>query len=473
MDEQPSIAYSANGKMIGVRCRGDKVILIFDIASGVHIHSHSTASSLSVKNNIWTHGESFRFMTIHMETITIWEVGSTSDAGPTKVETITLDVVPTKSYGGVTFLLTPSRIAVNLQGEVLVWDAQNYKLLLCPLSGHLFYDSMSFSSDGRSFACSTVRDFFLWKESPTGYTLRGILAHESGSEKILLSPNGEWIVTFGRSSMRLWHPKDFTPLPPNYLVREPQTNSRFLLDFSPDGMLVAVARQGHSRVTILDIRSGVPQLTIDAGMEVEALRVNGNNTIAVADERKVVTWDLPTGDRSPDAKATLEDSTRKIHLRGSKFQCLFCVSISPDSSYVAITGNDFSWNDLHIHDTSTGERIFADAVGGTVPVNHRHFAPVGCNLLISREGGAVSIGDGGQVQQGRIDFEAVGGYPWTPSRDYQITNDWWIVDPDGKRLLMLPSIWKSHEVELRVWKGQFLALLHKELPAPVILELSR
>jgi hypothetical protein len=62
-------------------------------------------------------------------------------------------------------------------------------------------------------------------------------------------------------------------------------------------------------------------------------------------------------------------------------------------------------------------------------------------------------------------------YPWSSSCGYQVTDDWWILAPDGKRLLMLPPPWRSHAVR-RVWKGQFLALLYEGLSEPVILELE-
>ena len=63
------------------------------------------------------------------------------------------------------------------------------------------------------------------------------------------------------------------------------------------------------------------------------------------------------------------------------------------------------------------------------------------------------------------------GYPWESSRGYRVTNDWWILDWDRKRLLMLPPPWQSYPVR-RVWKGKFLALLHGELSEPVILEME-
>ena len=62
------------------------------------------------------------------------------------------------------------------------------------------------------------------------------------------------------------------------------------------------------------------------------------------------------------------------------------------------------------------------------------------------------------------------GYPWGSSR-YRITEDWWLLGPGGERLLMLPPSWRSDAVR-RVWKGDFLALLHNGLSEPIILQLN-
>ena len=62
------------------------------------------------------------------------------------------------------------------------------------------------------------------------------------------------------------------------------------------------------------------------------------------------------------------------------------------------------------------------------------------------------------------------GYPWRSPRGYRVTNDWWVLGPDGKRLLMLPP-WQSFATQ-RGWKERILALLHGGLSEPIILELE-
>ena len=62
-------------------------------------------------------------------------------------------------------------------------------------------------------------------------------------------------------------------------------------------------------------------------------------------------------------------------------------------------------------------------------------------------------------------------HPWGSSCGYRVTNYWWVLGPGGERLLMLPPSWQSYATR-RVWNERFLALLHRGLPDPVVLELG-
>ena len=225
-------------------------------------------------------------------------------------------------------------------------------------------------------------------------------------------------------------------------------------------------------VIILNLKSGVPQLTIDAGMEVYGLGVTWNMVVVIGSP-KVIGWNLPTGDCVPNALAGLEDRAWTIDICSSQpHDRMICASTSPDSYYIAVI-NGFT---LHIHRTSTGEHLVkADTL---VVFNTLRFSPDGHNVS--------SADDQGRVGAWRVDGELgvlelleytadmehpPGRSPWGSSRSYRVTNDWWIVGPDGKRVLMLPPPWRSYEVH-RLWKGQFLALLRSGLSEPVILELD-
>ena len=490
----PSTTYFADGKMIGVHCRYSTAhdsILVFDVASGVHIHSYSLIDLYT--HGIWIHGESLRFITIDDETLITWEVGSTSDAKPTIVETFPFP-------GGVgredpdsdaasdpesdeeeeacfQFLPAPCRLAINLYGKVMVWDVQNSKYLLRCTDAR-FKQWMSFSSDGRFFACSAAGSgVYLWKESATGdYILHEIHEFNTKISHPLLSRNGKSIIAFGGTTIQLWYTKGYTTPPSSVITRAPQLTGAFLLDFSPDGMLAAVARQRDRTVTVLNPKSGVLQLTIDTDMEVYGLRVIGN-TIAIMSDEEFITWDLPTGDRVPGATMTREDSIQSTYFDNYMTDRTSGASISLDSRHLAIAGLDTSGKEgLQLSDGSTGELLAECTAGRGTPF----FAPDGRDLWFVGDNGCgkvFRVGGGEQEQwdpEGRVDIEdPPEGYPWASYRGYRVTDNRWILGPDGKRLLMLPPPLQCPVPVDRIWKGQYLALLHGELPEPVILELNQ
>jgi len=132
----------------------------------------------------------------------------------------------------------------------------------------------------------------------------------------------------------------------------------------------------------------------------------------------------------------------------------------------------FGVHDFYVID-STGEWLTATAVRGSMV----WFAPDECDLWLADDRGYGTVlresNRWKEVRdlEHRVDIERPPeGYPWASPCGYRVTDDWWILGPDGKRLMMLPPPWQSNAVQ-RVWKGKLLALLHGGLSEPVILEL--
>jgi len=535
---RPTITYSTDGKVVGV-CywyEDSAVISIHDVISGVHMHSHSlsapfevvdlhpnngstsddgpilgggpvpdgmvskrtygsvpnkrpvsVSSKGQVSNIIWTRGESLRFATLGSTTITIWEVGFTSETSPTEVETLSVpnDVLsalppPLKYFhpaDRVQFLPASCRLAIVHQGSVLVWDARNSKPLLSQTDTG-YSSGMSFSSDGRFFACSTDGcEAHLWEESPTGYVFRGTLVSGTKSPGLLFSPNGGSIVTFGDPTIQLWHTKSFVTPPSSTLTQSLLGTADFALDFSPDGTSAMVVRRGDKVARVLDLKSGTPLLTVDAGMGVYGLRVTEDSAVVVCDV-KVITWNLPAGDPIPNFTVNVDDSTRAINLGGPKRGEVLAASISSDLHHVALTGSNDQVRFLHICSASTGEHLGWHYIHESAR-DVSWFTPDGRTIwCVSRNGEnatAWTVTESGSTKSlgaSRVDIEhPPEGCPWGSSRGYRVTDDWWVLGPDGKRLLVLPPPWRSHR-ERRVWNGRFLALLHGALSEPVILELG-
>jgi len=445
----------------------------------------SVSSNGQVSNDIWTHGKSLRFATLGLTTITIWEVGFTSETPPTEVETLSVPndirsaMPPHIDYPDlaerVQLLPASCRLVIAHQGKVLVWDARNSKSLLSQTDTRCS-PRMSLTSDGRFFACSTTGyEIHLWKDSPTGYVLHGTLASSNGIPSLLLSPNGESIITFGERTIRLWHTKSFTAPPSGVLTQTLRHTGDFILDFSPDGTLATVVRREDSVVTVLDLESGAPQLTIDAGTDIYGLRVIQDSVVVIGDG-KVIAWKLPAGDRIPNATVNVNDSVRASNFSSPGKGKVFTAAISSDLHHVALVTYDSPGpRPLYICSVSAGKYPGHRVTHG----NTLWFDPDGRSVWCVGITGEAEVwtvpGHGPTPPHEASDVVGIEhppeGYPWGSSRGYRATDDGWVLGPDGKRLLMLPPPWQSFALG-RVWNGRFLALLHGALSEPVILELD-
>lgn len=350
----------------------------------------------------------------------------------------------------------------SFPSRILVWDAQNSRYLLECTSAE-FHPDMSY---GSLFACSTTgSDIYIWKESLAGYMQHGILSFGTGHPTPLLTQNGEFIVAFGGCLVQLWCTKTLTAPPSGTPTRSPQHTEDFILEFSPNGMLAVVAMRKDNIVTVLSLKSGIPQLIVNAKMEVYGLEVIGN-TVVIGDQ-KVITWNPPTGDCIPHTCVGLEDSSWTMYLANPPGDTLPCASIPPNSHHIALSGLE----SLYVYSASTGELLWKESTWGHAP----RLPSDGYEVCVSDHDGQAEmwrVNKGHEVPEPPVDIEhPPEGYPWGSSRGYWVTEDWWIVGPDGRRLLLLPLPWQSYAVH-RIWRGDFLALLHGGLSEPVILELE-
>ncbi|KAF9642452.1 hypothetical protein BDM02DRAFT_2211086 [Thelephora ganbajun] len=454
--------YSACGTMFATLCGSDSTstISVYNVLSGTQTHSRSVGGRPS--GDIWAHGEYLRLATMEPGYITTWETGFASPHGPTQVESLPIpdDFDPERGYR---FHPTSSRLAFTTERSVLVWDAHDSKLLLETTNAYgLKFLSMSFSSDGRFFACETAgRGIYLWKDSPTGYTLHQRIMSDTMVLESLVSPNGESIIAVGDRAIQLWRTTDsVTTLSDDSTPTFQGSDNAFVLGFSPGGALAAVARVGGETVMVVDLKSGIPRLTIDTGMKVHAVGVAWG-AVAVVGEGKVVTWSLPAGNDVLNPRANVNDSvltTTFNHLPIVILSSRPTASVSPDLRHIAAAGSARDTKEehrLHLYDTLTGKRLTSVEI------------------------------DSGQYPRFTLDGHEV----WLAS-DKHYDNGWKIIEDsesDITRLERLSGIqpsgdpWQSYGYEItdsrwrlnlsdRMWSGRFFALLGSELPEPVILE---
>ena len=491
------IAYSTNGKTVAVlySCSFYPTISIYNVATGVFMHNvhHSDLGDISRSQgdipasfDIWTHGESLRFVTPGSRTtINIWEVGLAPGARPITVETHSVPKINQRSAferdtGAppihTRFFPVPSRLAL-ICGEslrIMACGARDSELLICDTKGITFSPDVTFSSDGRFFACPTADSVYLWMESSTGYVLHAKLTSGAQHPRPLLSPNGESIVTLNGPRIRLWHTKTLTT-PSAGISTGTSRRGDFVVEFHPNLPLGIVVRQGDNVVTILDLNSGVLQLTIDTGMEVYGLRVT-EGTVVVIGREEVVTWNLPGGSTHPDARMEIKDGTKTITLIPQPNGKVVTASISPNLSYIARVEARRGSYRLSIYESSPDR--FCNFTGCIVKENKLWFAPDERNIFVAdgNEGAVEEISRNRSAVStpvANIDSSEHPSWrlPWSPPRGHRVTGDGWILGLNGRRLLLLPPPWRSSAAQ-RVWSGQFLALLH-ELPEAVILELEQ
>ena len=484
-----SVTYSPCGKMFGVLFRNDSTFTIstYNVHpphplhtphSRAHVYSHSVEGQ--TLDEIWTHGQCLRFATAESGFVSMWEIGFTNTDALTKVESLP---VPDDPHRPGHFLLHPtrSRLAFLAGGRVKIWGAHDSKFLLD--SGDVKSPRrMSLSIGGRFFACGTSGpEFHLWEESPSGYTLHRKLISNTGTSRPLLSPCGESIIAFGDSAIQLWRTADSFASPTTPSTPAPQRSGKyFTLGFSPDESLAAVTRMGDETITVLDLKSGSPRLTIDSGMRVYGLRVGGDSIVVVG-EGKIVTWKLPAGDAVPNPRANIDDSIRTATFGHPPFPPLPLrptTSVSPDLHYVAIVEGRGLDSYLHLYDVPTGRRL-ASVHMGSEP--SPWFAADGPQVWCVTDSGEAELweivedseSDGTRLEHLDSTTRPPDGFPWRPSPSgYSVKDGRWLLSPSGKRLLWLPPHWRSDGWN-RMWGGRFLALLDRELPEPVILELDK
>jgi len=476
-----SITHSGCGTMLGVLFHGNpSVINTYDTISGTLMHCHSVEGVRA--GTFWTHDNCVRFTTFRPGFITICEVGFASQLPPTEVESL-----PTPNDFDTNlslFLPVPPRLAFIGPGKtVLVWDAQYSKLLLDSTDvGNP--NTMTFSSDGHFFTCGTFSpEIYLWKESPTGYILHRKLIYDDvgvGYCEPFLSPDGQSIIAYGgghRLQLNLWRTTDSSSPSSSLPTQGLHPTDRFVIGFSPDGLLAAAARLLDNTATVFDLKSGATQLIIDAGHCIHGLGLAGSAVVAVISYGTVVTWNLPTGPHVIDARVDSSDGVRttKLDLSASIYELPpDTVSISPDLNYIAVTDGGGVFNSW---DVPAGKSLMYAWTGSWA--HSSWFTPDGRELWFLGSGRGEGWAIVRDSETNITKLEPFGptrgppeGHPWQPPRGCRVTGDGWVLNSTGKRLLWLPPRWRSHERAVdRVWSGRFLALLHAQLPEVVVLEL--
>jgi len=461
-----SMLYSGCGTMLGVLF-GSDIITTYNIVSGIHIFSHSIPES--VVDTIWTHGECLQFATVESGSIIIWEVSFTSSHAP--IEISSLPTPDNFSLEKLVFLPTLFQLAFIFQGRVLVWDAQHQKTLL---DSDNIKDptQMSFSPNGCFFICVTGgSEFHLWKKSPDGYFPHQKFVSNTGNVKPVISPDGEAIISFGGEMLQLWHTTSSTTSSPSISAQVPQNARGAIMEFSPNESLVAVAQWLGNTATVLSIRSGNPLVVIDTSTRICGMRIT-ESTIIIVSDGKIVTWDLPAGDGILNVRRNIDDCLQTtILVHSQTIENLFA-SISPDLNYIAFGSLRRTVEHLWLYDMYTGKQLAVAGSRGYLPGFTLGGHEVWCTdgrviywwAIVKEDGSNVT-----KLEHLEKNEKPPGGFSWESPHGFQVTDDGWILNSNGKQLLWLPHHWRSIEIE-RGWGGKSLVIWSHTSPEAVILE---
>ena len=284
------MAYSGCGTMVGVLHAGYEgwAIDIYDVFSGTGTYYHSLQSP--ILRLIWTHNKSFQFATLESGSVTLWEVGFISSTAPIPITSLPIPESLFIDHQNVVLLPANSLLAFTCQGRIVVWDAQNYKILL-DSKDPADCEHIVFSARGSFVLCGGEKEFYIWKESPNGYHLHQKFVSNSEIQTPTTFPTEGSFVSCADEMLQLWQ----IPDSPDSLPRI-STQAAFisggtfpLLEISPDESLVAAVGRSEKTVALLDVKSGSPQLTVDADTEISGMKITRDKIILVC-HPKIITW---------------------------------------------------------------------------------------------------------------------------------------------------------------------------------------
>ena len=539
-----SMLYSSDGRMLLVACGKAQyrwTMCTFDTASGERVCSDELGSEFDPV--FWAEKDAIRFATSHRNDdddlcIDIWEIASTSSGHPTKIDSLCVHHEFDSHNHQIFFSPASLRVAVVSVNSTVIRDARDSNALLEASASRTLGDYAGhFSPDGNLFACTEQQEVQVWKAAPDGYVLWAkfpLRFPAAAGGAFAFSTDSGSVIGWGSGIMEVWKV--------DHLVN-PQASEQpsdfwnsHLVAFSTDKTHVAIGRASSGIVKVVNLHSGVPELVVNADMEIVDIKMVGD-TVAVLGGMRVVIWSL-TG-RSYEEhgvrRAGLDESLKIVEVlfdygldpRLLDDQCQKAVlsyadimvfsdantgaclmefhspsrfresRFSPDGRQLWVSfvhskyDDDCEDEELEADEGDEGDENEGESKSETDEGESRSETDEGESKLETDEGDDIlGILDDEEPEQG---FEIVEGdeagqvtlmplpedvqppdYPWKSSEGYKIEGltIQWVVDRDRKRLLWLPPHWRTTYEKTWRWNGNFLVLRKSTLPEPVIVQLS-
>ena len=274
-----------------------------------------------------------------------------------------------------------------------------------------------------------------------------------------------------------------SPLSPNEI--EPYHGYRnHLVAYPTDKMHIAIARQEDSIITVLNSLSGIPQQSINTGIEIQDIRIV-SDTIFAAGKYKLARWDLETGGSMPGAYGTEGEAVNEALTIGANLGTVEHFRLSNDCSQIAFAIG----HGVFLYDIKSQEVNKYMTLGRVMGI---WFSPDGHQLwfiadrtqnhgiipnILNHE--PISYFTQLEIAEKNLVIKAtqdlMDQWSWVKvlqsPHGYHIgSGSRWIEDSGGKKLLWLPPSWRARNAcEVR-WEGNSLALVDGHHLEPIIIE---
>jgi RNA polymerase sigma factor (sigma-70 family) len=290
------------------------------------------------------------------------------------------------SPGDGKFLVTGSS-----DKTVRLWEVATGKELRRFLGSEKTVYSVAFSPDGKIVAAGgedqTVR---LW-DTDTGKLLHHLKGQGVDLQRVVFAPVGKLLASVGfAGTICLWDPDTGKE------IRRWETGGDSRLAFSPNGRVLASG--GRSAIRLWDAATGkeINPVGVHTGT-VESLVVtpDGKGLLSCARDRKVVRWDLASGQGQCLSSGGLGEAT------GAPLWQAF--DLSPDGKVLAHTMyllSEQKWDPrIHLWDTATGKKI-RELQGPSLEVHRLRFSPDGKILASAGRDGILlwDVATGGPLE---------------------------------------------------------------------------
>ena len=426
----------------------------------------------------WAHGESFQFFTASESNgklmVNIREFRPTLTPQFHVVESFTVS----PHDGKISFSHVSLHASFTTETGVVILDLRDSRTLLQAGAAHSPYTPPGhFSPDGCFFACGTQEgEIYIWKFSSTNYvpwsTLRPWLSFSGFS----FSPTTSSILAWGGDGVQLLEPGNHPVVPSPDKLERRQQGGNHLVAYSADGMHIATVRRGDGVVTVLGTLSNTPRRSFDTNMRILDIKTVGD-AIFVADGRKLVGWDLETGEPVYNSKtAAISASAPDPYL-----------VLSDDCSQIAFADNRtlFSCHEkeISLYNVQT-QRILCSGTAWD-RVKDIRFSPDGSQLWLAScvEDGDIDLVKLERMEDGefivvrrvflggkRSDSELLWANLFSPHAWHCRGKFEWVEDSGGNKLLWLPLSWRVKESRDMRWDDNFLAFVGSDHPDPIVIE---